>query len=334
MIENLEISKWLDTEFDLIIDARSPREFRYSRIDGAINFYALNNNEYNKVGIMYKKDKQSAKIYGASVVCKNIASHILQIGNLCKTGAKIGIYCARGGMRSNSIATVLSMSGYRVYRLDGGYKAYRNFVLNYLAKPCKCRFITLFGNTGSAKTKLIDMIEPSINIEKLANHLGSTFGSIKGKQPSQKFFENEIFTLLKKFEEDIVFIEGESAKLGTITIPKSLNLALHEDAFCVDVKTPLAARIQTILEDYSAIDDEFFFIAMQKITPFIKKDAKIKAINDYENGDLALVAENLLLNYYDKVYKKPQKIDFILHNEDLNRSAEILKKLRKELLAK
>ena len=90
-------------------------------------------------------------------------------------GSAIGIYCAKGGLRSSSVGFVLSMIGYRVFRLNGGYKAYRNHVLEFLERPLSTKFITLFGNTGCYKSKLIRALSPSIDLEAMANHLGSVF---------------------------------------------------------------------------------------------------------------------------------------------------------------
>ncbi len=49
-------------------------------------------------------------------------------------------------MRSGSIVNLLSSLGVNVYQLEGGYKAYRNFVLEYLrhvmdTKLCICSWI-------------------------------------------------------------------------------------------------------------------------------------------------------------------------------------------------
>jgi len=34
------------------------------------------------------------------------------------------VFCARGGMRSQSIATILKLLGFKVKRLVGGFKSY------------------------------------------------------------------------------------------------------------------------------------------------------------------------------------------------------------------
>lgn len=61
----------------------------------------------------------------------------------------------RGGQRSQSLAFILSKIGYRVEVLEKGYKSYREQILEFIkdAKPSK--LFTIYGQTGSAKTHLL-----------------------------------------------------------------------------------------------------------------------------------------------------------------------------------
>lgn len=72
-----------------------------------------------------------AKIKGASYICENMSSHLKYLYDNVKVGSSIGIYCSRGGLRSKSIALILSSIGYRVFRLKDGYKAYRAYLRTY-----------------------------------------------------------------------------------------------------------------------------------------------------------------------------------------------------------
>lgn len=320
MLENITISEFLKEEFDVILDARDPRNFEISHIPKAINFYALNNLEFAKTGLIYKKNKFSAKFYGAGAVCKNIAEQLKKLENL-PSGAKIGIYCSRGGMRSNAIACVLDMIGFRVYRLIDGYKAYRAYVLNEFKNELDIKFITLFSNTGCAKTKILKELKlkgyPVIDIEDIANHFGSIFGGKFKFQPSQKMFENMLFNEIYKFKNKLVFIEGESARLGKLIVPKSLNSSLHNPYIAIFLNSSIEFRIKNILSDYASIDKNYFFECIEKISPFIKKEFKLEAIKEFNNKNYESVVKNLLLNYYDIVYKKPKKIDIFLENKDI-----------------
>ncbi len=320
-------------DFELIIDARSPSEFEHSKIQNAVNFFALSNNEHENIGFIYKqKSKGEAKVKGASYICLNAANHVFSLNKLCKIGSKIAIYCARGGLRSSSLATIFSNIGYRVYKLDFGYKGFRSTVVKYLENFPHKNFIVLGGNTGCGKSELIQKLSNSIDLEALANHLGSTFGSVKGDQPSQKEFQNRLFfKLLETDYEKPIFIEGESKRIGKILVPDLLYKRMGEGKR-VEITAPIKQRVQRILSDYIDIEDEFFYYCMNKITPYIKKTAKTEVIKQYQDSNLAKVSEILLLDYYDHVYKKPKKIDDIISNEDESKALKALERFITELL--
>ncbi len=320
MLKEINLDDFLDDfkDFDLLIDARSPEEFIHSKIPGAINLYALNDNEHKEVGTIYKqKNKSEAKLLGAKYICLNAAKHIDTLSKRVKIGSKIAIYCARGGLRSSSLATIFSNIGYRVYKLDKGYKGFRSRVVSYLENFPHKNFVVLGGNTGCGKTELIKELENSIDLEGLANHLGSTFGQVKGEQPSQKEFQNRLFFKLLNLDlNKPVFIEGESKKIGSVILPDLLYRRMGEGKR-VEITAPLQDRVKRILKDYESVDDDYFYYCMERITPYIKKEIKERVIDAYESKDLAKVAELLLVGYYDNVYKKPVKIDYTIENRNI-----------------
>lgn len=334
MLSELEIDAFIAEKatFDLLIDARSPKEFYESHILEAQNFYALSDAEHQEVGTLYKQvSRNDAKILGARYICQNVAHHLETIAKTYKIGSKIGIYCAKGGLRSSSIAIILSHIGYQVYRLKGGYKSYRFHVLSYLENLPHHRFIVLGGNTGCGKSELLQTLQPSIDLEKLANHLGSSFGSIKGSQPTQKAFENILCEILCKIDPNsYIFIEAESKRMGKCTIPALLHERMAQ-SFRIEVSAPLPQRVARILKDYECITPEFFNQAMKLIAPYINKSAKEAVISAYERHHLSEVAEILLVEYYDLVYKKPRKIDMCLDNADETATLHALKTLHVKL---
>lgn len=314
--------------FDLLIDARSPHEFSLSHIPKAQNFYALSDAEHEEVGTIYKQiSRNDAKALGASYICNNVALHIKEIYKHYKIGAKIGIYCAKGGLRSSSIAMILSSIGYQVWRLKGGYKSYRNSVISYLDALPHQKFIVLGGNTGCGKSELLQDLPNAIDLEYMANHLGSTFGSIKGEQPSQKMFQNRLFEAFRSIDPlTYVFIEGESKRMGKVMLPSNLHDTMKE-GFRIEITAPLSQRVERILKDYYAIDDAFFYASMETITPYIKKLSKEEAIKAYEKRDLKTVAQILLVDYYDLVYKKPHHVDSVIENVQHEKTINTLKSL-------
>ncbi|EPW5184521.1 rhodanese-like domain-containing protein, partial [Campylobacter jejuni] len=169
MLNEVDFAEFQKENFSLLIDARSPREFLHSHLIGALNFYALNDEEYQEIGTIYKKNQALAKARGASYICQNMSKHILELAHKFRIGDKIGIYCSRGGLRSKSIAVILSELGYRVVRLKGGFKAYRSFLAHYFDNEINLDFFALCGNTGCGKTELLELLPHHLNLEKMAN---------------------------------------------------------------------------------------------------------------------------------------------------------------------
>src|SRR5690606_13091334 len=88
------------------------------------------------------------------------------------TGRKARMHCWRGGERSASVAWLLSRAGFSVHTLKGGYKSFRQHVLQAFSQPLKLQVIG--GFTGSGKTPLLREMHSRgsqvIDLESLAAH--------------------------------------------------------------------------------------------------------------------------------------------------------------------
>lgn len=318
MLNEVEFLEFQKENFSLLVDARSPKEFLHSHLIGALNFYALSDKEHEEIGTIYKKNQAEAKAKGASYICQNMSKHILDITQRIRIGEKIGIYCSRGGLRSKSIAVILSELGYRVVRLKGGFKAYRSFLMQYFENESNLIFFALCGNTGCGKTELLELLPHKLNLEKMANHLGSSFGDILGVQPTQKAFEAELFHVLNDLK-DFVFIESESRKIGEIILPlklyESMQKAVKIHCFC-----SLENRIKRIQKIYQEkMTPLKFQECLAKISPYISVNFRQDLLKSYEKEEWQRLII-LLLKYYDKTYKKPKRIDFELNTDDILRA--------------
>ena len=120
--------------FDTIVDTRSPAEFAEDHVPGAISCPVLDNEERARVGTIYKQVSPfDAKKLGAALVAKNIARHLENAFlEKPKTWRPL-VYCWRGGKRSGAMAHVLREIGWDAKTLEGGYKAYRRYVVDALA---------------------------------------------------------------------------------------------------------------------------------------------------------------------------------------------------------
>jgi tRNA 2-selenouridine synthase len=248
-------------EFDEIIDVRTPAEFAEDHIPGAINCPVLSDEERIAVGTLYKQVSPfEARKVGAALVAKNIAQHLqTRFRDHPKSWCPL-IYCWRGGQRSGAMCIVLAQVGWAAHKLEGGYKTYRRDVLDKLAiLPQQFSLRVICGVTGSGKSRLLAAIADNdtdnkqqiLDLESLAQHRGSVLGRLPEQtQPSQKWFDNALLQALQKLDPTRpVYIEAESNKIGTITLPDALVNAMHSGE-CLLLETPLEVRVAGLLEDY------------------------------------------------------------------------------------
>ncbi|MGE4295583.1 MAG: tRNA 2-selenouridine(34) synthase MnmH [Campylobacterales bacterium] len=333
LFEELCVNDYLKrlNEFDATLDVRSPGEFNEAYIPGSFNLFALNDAERADVGTLHKRSAFEAKVLGAGLICKNISEHLKTFHPRFTPAQKLAIYCARGQMRSGSVATVLGHVGYRLWRIRGGFKAYRQAVLAFFDALPDYRFVVLDGPTGSGKSELIGAVDWSLDLEGLARHRGSAFGALAGAQPGTKQFENLLMHRLMAFAPgDAVLIESESRNIGRIAMPGSVYEAMGRGVR-VWVETPLQKRIERIVAEYGSITQAGFDEAMGRIAPHMARAAREAIQTAFVSGDLPKTAELLLVEYYDKVYKRPPRTDAVIRFDSPASAVDQLESLRRAL---
>ena len=246
------------SEFDEIIDVRSPSEFAIDHVPGAKNYPVLNDQERAHVGTLYTQHSPFlAKKVGAAIVSRNIAAHIeASFMDKPKTWKPL-VYCWRGGKRSGAMAHILSEIGWQTTRLEGGYKAYRKMVLEALAElPARFRFKVICGRTGCGKSRLLESLVKAgaqvLDLEGMACHKGSILGNMPDvAQPSQKSFESQLWASLSGFDaEKPVHVESESKKIGDLRVPQSLIDAMWASE-CLRIEADIETRTAILSEDYA-----------------------------------------------------------------------------------
>ena len=311
MTKHKVIKKWNNKKFDTIIDVRSPLEFAEDHIVGAINCPVLSDLERQKVGTIYKKESSfKAKIIGSSLTAKNIAFHIENKFMEKKGSWQPLIYCWRGGQRSKAFSIVLSEVGWRTNQLKGGYKEYRNQVINFLDNiGPKLKITLISGKTGSAKTKILKSIENEggqiLDLEGLANHKGSLLGKIPDLiQPSQKFFESLIFNKIQKLNlKDKIYIEAESSKIGNIHIPKSIWKKMIKSPR-IEISANVELRAKFLVSDYDYMCNDPTLI--NPIIKGLKNRLSKKLFDEWTNlidrKKWFYLTKSFLENHYDPSY--------------------------------
>lgn len=309
MPESLSISKFLETAQKVpVLDVRSPGEFLSGHIPGAINLPLFTNEERAEVGTIYKNSgNEMAVLRGLEFVGPKMANFVREAKKIASDG-RILVHCWRGGMRSGSMAWLFETSGLKTGVLKGGYKSFRNHVLESFAT--KLNFLVVGGETGSGKTEILQALakkgEQVIDLEELAHHRGSSFGSIgQTEQPKPEQFENDLFEALQKVDPSRrVWIEDESRSIGRVFIPGPI-WQMKISAPCYRVHLPFEVRVQRLVKDYGNFPKEILAEAVLRIQKRLGGLATQQAIQSLENGDLAEVVR-ITLHYYDKAYDFPQ----------------------------
>ncbi|WP_459202520.1 selenouridine synthase SelU-like subunit [Methanococcus sp. CF] len=114
----------LNLEDVILIDARSPREFFEKTIPTAINIPLFLTEEYETIGKLYKNEGKDVAISKAGLIIQEGIKRIVLESLKLNSDKILVVFCARGGMRSQSIATILKLLGFKVKRLVGGFKSY------------------------------------------------------------------------------------------------------------------------------------------------------------------------------------------------------------------
>lgn len=302
---------WTET-FSEIIDVRSPSEFAADHLPGAINLPVLDDQERAKVGTLYKQVSPfTARKVGAALVAQNIARHLSRHFADKEKDYHPLVYCWRGGQRSNSMALVLCQIGWRVTVIQGGYKTYRAYVREQLEQvPQQFDYQVLCGLTGTGKTHLLQQLAQAgaqvLDLEGLARHRGSLLGEEwQIPQPSQKWFESLLLQQLQQFDpQQPVWVEAESNKVGQIYLPRSLWQCMTE-APCVEVRLPLAQRVQHLLQDYPHLIDhpQVVIEKLERLKPRYGSAKLAEWLHLIQAEQWETLVEDLLLHHYDPTYR-------------------------------
>jgi len=306
MIRQLSVDEFLEKAGELpVIDVRSPGEYAHAHIPGAVNIPLFDNDERAKVGTKYKNaGKDSAVLLGLELVGPNLAEFVRQARRLNRQGSEVLVHCWRGGMRSGSFAWLLDTAGLQASTLAGGYKAYRNLVLESLAQP-RPLFI-LGGKTGSGKTDVLKELaalgEQIIDLEGLAHHKGSSYGAIgQQPQPTVEQFENMVYEAWRKLDPTRrIWLEDESKSIGQCFVPHPLWLQMREAPVAfLDIPQPV--RVERLVREYTGIDHSLLVEATERIRKRLGGKDTQRALDALAAHDYATVAA-ITLDYYDKAY--------------------------------
>jgi len=300
------------------VDVRSAGEFATSSVPGFTNLPILTDAERHEVGTCYKQKGQAAAIeLGQSLVAPHREQR-LSGWKAHLAGAEFPLVtCFRGGMRSSYACEWLEQSGAKPLRVEGGYKALRNELLEKLENLPE--LLVVAGPTGSGKTRLLcEARAPHLDLELHANHKGSAFGgSLLAPQPAQATFENALGFALHRLPPSIL-VEDESAMIGVVCVPEKLRKKIAA-AKVIRIRMSAEERAQHIFQEYitaplaHGVDPmalrALYVQALQRIgkrlgglaTSELQGKVELAFASADQEQHLAWISDLLAL-YYDKAY--------------------------------
>jgi tRNA 2-selenouridine synthase len=317
-----------------LIDLRSPGEFSRGSFLGAVNLPLMSDEERHQIGIIYKQQGKNAAIaLGHRLVRGDIKQRRIQDWQDFARAHPDGImFCFRGGLRSRiSQQWLREHSNIDYPIISGGYKGMRRYLIDSMEDKLKSScLMVLAGRTGSGKTRLIEQLPQAVDLEKLANHRGSSFGRLSTPQPSQINFENALAIAMLR-QGDTILVEDESHLIGSCNLPDCLYYAMKTAPLIV-VETPDEQRCQFIYEDYVVNTPQqgratFLLSALERIK---KRLGGVRYLEVRQDMECALRHESrahhviwikkLLKFYYDSMYdyQLQHKQERIVFRGDMN----------------
>lgn len=290
-----------------MLDVRAPVEFREGAFPCSSNLPLMDDKDREEIGKRYRHHGQDAAIeLGLQRVSGEVKTgRVADWAAFVRQHPEGVLYCFRGGLRSRiSQQWLFEQTGIRYPRVKGGYKAMRRFLLEQLENlPADFRPFVLSGRTGSGKTRFLKTFVQQIDLEGIANHRGSAFGTQPTPQPSQISFENSLaITLLRKFSQGqhALLFEDESRMIGSLHLPEHFFQTLSE-APLVLMQVSDEERVEISYQEY-VVDTSAAFIALHGGDT----EAGFAAFSAYLLGSLEKIRRRLGGLRYQQVQKMMQ----------------------------
>jgi tRNA 2-selenouridine synthase len=306
----LPIAEFLNQRHLPVIDVRSPIEFERGHIPGAHNMPLFTNEERSIIGTLYHNQGSKEATKRGLEMFRPRLKAMVGMAEQAASGGELLIYCWRGGMRSSSMAWLFNVHGLKTHTLEGGYKAYRHFVLNHFSHPLP--LIIIGGMTGAGKTEVLECIEKLgkqvIHLERLACHKGSVFGAIDmPPQPTTEQFENDLFEQLYACKDnENIYLEDESIAIGRVYVPRAFfQQMLGSPLIHLDVS--IERRVNHLVSQYGYAPAEILADGVKRLAKRLGPQLMNKILNCIEWGDVEQAIQQILL-YYDKTYRRTLRL--------------------------
>ncbi len=290
---------------DIVIDVRAPVEYDKGHIINSINIHMFDDEERAVIGKLYKSFGQSVALEKGYDYIQSDWQRFLSKFNFLPKKKRIIVTCARGGLRSKTITTLLDRLGFNVAQLKGGFQAYRKYVQQKLNRINLPYLVVIDGLTGTSKTQVISKLNNVINLEYLAGHSGSVFGHIEKVPVKQKIFEERLVREIDAINSnEVVYIEAESRRIGKVEIPITLFQQM-QNSKKVLLTAKIHIRARRMIKEYvfhnpkNQADLANAIYSLRHQIPERTVEYLIELIWEKKYYDLSMW---FLTKYYDKKY--------------------------------
>jgi tRNA 2-selenouridine synthase len=305
-----------------LIDVRAPIEFEKGKFEGAVNLPIMTDEERHKVGICYKeKGNVEAIALGYRMVSDDTReARIKAWSDFLEMHPGAIIYCSRGGQRSKIAQNwIEEATGIHVPRIEGGFKAFRGYLMNAL-EPEHQHYepIVLGGYTGAGKTVVLKRLPNTIDLEAMANHRGSSFGGFITPQPSQIDFEHTLAYGLIRFNQaghKTMVLENEGARIGRSCVHKPLAEFLNSNKLVI-VEKSLEDRAKAITEEYVIEAQETFSLLYDVESGFMQWKTSIISGLSRIVKRLGLERHSQILNVFENACTEQLQTGFYTAHEE------------------
>jgi tRNA 2-selenouridine synthase len=306
----------------MVVDVRSPKEFAAGHVPHAINLPLLSDAQRAVVGTVYRqRGAREARMRAVDLISSGLPLYLRSLRALQRDTWRPAVMCWRGGERSRNVVLLLALIGVHAVQVEGGYKAYRRWVLGGLEswRPPVPVF-TLFGYTGAGKTETLRALAhlaPTlprprpvvVDLEGLALHRGSLLGGLN--QPgerTQKDFDALTWDALRHLDGDYLVLEGEGNTIGRICLPGTVGDAVRAGR-PVQVTADVGQRAARLLAEYApggwdADEVDAFRRSLEMIGGRLPGETTAALRTAFEDGRFPEVVTSLLHDYYDPLYQR------------------------------
>ena len=313
------------------IDVRAEAEFAQGSLPGAINLPILNDSERHRVGICHKSNgPEAATALGHKIVSGDLRESRTRAWQLeARSHSNCALMCWRGGQRSRIAQQWLRESGTQLPRIQGGFKALRQFCLHQLEQFSEAQtpWVLIGGRTGSGKTVVLNKVGGSIDLEGHAHHRGSAFGGYPEGQPTPINFENALACTSLMHTAPKVVLEDEGSTIGRLGLPRSWHSRMQQSPL-VQLEVEQQHRIEHIFDEYVGAETTSeqlaaqYLSALKRITRRLggARSSELQALvaDAFDTGSVSTHhawIKGLLDSYYDPMYdyqldKKTERIVF------------------------